>query len=175
MIEKRPDIGSPVRCGEGVSKGWMKEYEVKPNPHWISDEVKGARIYGPSERKPITLTAENAGNEVGYVIERDKFDKEMAALAAEEGADIWVKSPALSVMKEGNRVVHEDCICWAHSHTSSAIVAKTSIHVHFCFYLEFDHLITHFIRSYRNDRPWVAIIISICSFCLLPGCLVQIS
>ena len=105
MIEKRPDIGSPVRCGEGVSKGWMKEYEVKPNPHWISDEVKGARIYGPSERKPITLTAENAGNEVGFVIERDKFDKEMAALAAEEGADIWVKSPALSVIKEGNRVV----------------------------------------------------------------------
>ncbi len=104
MIEKRPDIGSPVRCGEGVSKSWMKDYDVKPNQHWISDEVKGARIYGPSERRPITLTAENAGNEVGYVVERDKFDKEMAALAAEEGADVWVKSPALSVIKDDGRV-----------------------------------------------------------------------
>ncbi|KJE48690.1 MULTISPECIES: digeranylgeranylglycerophospholipid reductase [Acidiplasma] len=100
LIEKRPDIGSPVRCGEGVSKAWMPEVDLKPQDHWISDEVKGARIYGPSETKPIMLTAETAGNEVGYVIERDKFDKYMAALAASEGADVWVKSPALSVIKD---------------------------------------------------------------------------
>lgn len=105
MIEKRPDIGSPVRCGEGLSKQWMPECDLKPDRHWIADEVKGARIFGPSERKPITLTAENAGNEVGFVIERDKFDKDMAALAALEGADIWVKSPALEVIKEDGRVV----------------------------------------------------------------------
>ena len=105
LIEKRPDIGSPVRCGEGLSKGWMKEYGVKPDPHWISDEVKGARIYGPSEKRPVILGAEQAGNEVGFVIERDKFDKDMAALAAEEGADVWVKSPALSVIKEDGRIV----------------------------------------------------------------------
>ncbi|AAT43481.1 digeranylgeranylglycerophospholipid reductase [Picrophilus oshimae] len=105
LIEKRPDIGSPVRCGEGVSKSWMPEVELKPEDHWISDEVKGARIYGPSEKKPIMLTAENAGNEVGYVVERDKFDKHIAALAASEGADVWVKSPALSVIKDGNRIV----------------------------------------------------------------------
>lgn len=105
MIEKRPDIGSPVRCGEGLSKEWMKEGELKPDDHWISDEVKGARIYGPSEKTPIMLTAEKAGNEVGYVVERDKFDKDLAAIAASEGADIWVKSPALSVIKEKDRVV----------------------------------------------------------------------
>lgn len=105
MIEKRPDIGSPVRCGEGLSRQWMPEVDLKPDSHWISDEVKGARIYGPSERKPIMLTAENAGNEVGFVVERDKFDKDMAALAAQEGADIWVKSPALEVIKDGQRVV----------------------------------------------------------------------
>jgi digeranylgeranylglycerophospholipid reductase len=105
MVEKRPDIGSPVRCGEGVSKAWMPEVDLKPDQHWISDEVKGARIYGPSEKKPIILGAESAGNEVGFVVERDKFDKHIATLAATEGADIWIKSPATSVLKEGNRVV----------------------------------------------------------------------
>ncbi|WMT50770.1 MAG: digeranylgeranylglycerophospholipid reductase [Ferroplasma sp.] len=105
MVEKRPDIGSPVRCGEGVSKAWMPEVDLKPEQHWISDEVKGARIYGPSEKKPIILGAESAGNEVGFVVERDKFDKHIATLAATEGADIWIKSPATSVIKEGNRVV----------------------------------------------------------------------
>ena len=105
MVEKRPDIGSPVRCGEGVSKAWMPEVDLKPEQHWISDEVKGARIYGPSEKKPIILGAESAGNEVGFVVERDKFDKHIATLAATAGADIWIKSPATSVIKEGNRVV----------------------------------------------------------------------
>ena len=105
LVEKRPDIGSPVRCGEGISKAWMPEVDIKPEAHWISDEVKGARIYGPSEKKPIMLTAESAGNEVGFVVERDKFDKHIATLAATEGADIWIKSPAMSVIKEGNRVV----------------------------------------------------------------------
>jgi digeranylgeranylglycerophospholipid reductase len=105
MVEKRPDIGSPVRCGEGVSKAWMPEVDLKPEAHWISDEVKGARIYGPSEKKPIILGAESAGNEVGFVVERDKFDKHIATLAATDGADIWIKSPATSVIKEGNRVV----------------------------------------------------------------------
>ncbi len=105
MVEKRPDIGSPVRCGEGISKAWMPEVDLKPESHWISDEVKGARIYGPSEKKPITLTAGSAGNEVGFVIERDKFDKHIAALAASEGSDVWVKSPALAVIKEGDRIV----------------------------------------------------------------------
>lgn len=105
LVEKRPDIGSPVRCGEGISKAWMPEVDIKPEAHWISDEVKGARIYGPSEKKPIMLTAESAGNEVGFVVERDKFDKHIATLAATEGAEIWIKSPAMSVIKEGNRVV----------------------------------------------------------------------
>jgi len=105
MVEKRPDIGSPVRCGEGISKSWMPEVDLKPESHWISDEVKGARIYGPSEKKPIMLTAGSAGNEVGFVIERDKFDKHIAALAASEGSDVWVKSPAVGVIKEGNRIV----------------------------------------------------------------------
>ena len=105
VVEKRPDIGSPVRCGEGVSRAWMPEVDLKPQDHWISDEVKGARIYGPSEKKAITLTAESAGNEVGFVVERDKFDKHIATLAATEGADIWIKSPATAVIKDGNRVV----------------------------------------------------------------------
>ncbi len=104
LIEKRPDIGSPVRCGEGISKGWMPECDLKPDSRWISNEVKGARIYGPSERKPVNLTPEIAGNVVGYVIERDKFDKDLASLAASEGAEIWVKSPATGVIMDGVRV-----------------------------------------------------------------------
>ena len=49
MIEKRQEIGSPVRCGEGMSKDWLKEVGIRPGP-WINLEVEGARIYSPSEQ-----------------------------------------------------------------------------------------------------------------------------
>ncbi|PYB68761.1 digeranylgeranylglycerophospholipid reductase [Thermoplasma sp. Kam2015] len=104
MIEKRPEIGSPVRCGEGLSKGILNEADIKADRSFIANEVKGARIYGPSEKRPIVLQSEKAGNEVGYVLERDKFDKHLAALAAKAGADVWVKSPALGVIKENGKV-----------------------------------------------------------------------
>ncbi len=104
MIEKRPEIGSPVRCGEGLSRGILDEAGIRPEKMFIANEVKGARIYGPSERKPIILQSEKAGNEVGYVLERDKFDKHLAALAAKEGASVWVKSPAMDVIRENGRI-----------------------------------------------------------------------
>ena len=105
LIEKRPDIGSPVRCGEGISKSWLPEVEIEPQPQWISNEVKGARVFSPDEKSIIKLTEKQAGNEVGYVIERDKFDKYLAKLAGEEGAEIWVKSPAISLIFENGKVV----------------------------------------------------------------------
>ncbi len=104
MIEKRGDIGVPVRCGEGISGELLKEASITPNPNWISAEVEGARIYGPAERKAIHLSSDNAGSEVGFVIERDKFDKELASMAVSEGADVWIRSPAVDTIMEGERV-----------------------------------------------------------------------
>ena len=39
MLEKRQEIGDPVRCAEGVSKRTLCRI-VKPEPEWISAEVK---------------------------------------------------------------------------------------------------------------------------------------
>ncbi len=46
-----------------------------------------------------------AGNEVGYVIERDKFDKYLASMAADAGADIMVKTPAVDAIVDAGGVV----------------------------------------------------------------------
>jgi digeranylgeranylglycerophospholipid reductase len=100
LIEKRPEIGVPVRCAEGISKAWMNEVEIEPQKKWIDAEIDGAKIYSPDEKSVITLSAEQAGNEVGFVLNREYFDKYLASLAAEEGAEIWLKSPAVDVIKE---------------------------------------------------------------------------
>ncbi len=104
LIEKRPEIGVPVRCAEGISQAWMKKVEIDPSDRWIDTRMEGAKIYSPDERSIIELSAEQAGNEVGFVLNREYFDKYLASLAIKEGADIWLKSPAVDIIKEDGYV-----------------------------------------------------------------------
>ncbi len=104
LIEKRPEIGVPVRCAEGISRAWMDEVEIEPQDRWIDAYMDGAKIYSPDEKSVVELSAEQAGNEVGFVLNREYFDKYLASLAAEEGADIWLKSPAVEIIKENGYV-----------------------------------------------------------------------
>ncbi len=104
LIEKRPEIGVPVRCAEGISRAWLNEVEIDIQKKWIDAEIDGAKIYSPDEKSVVTLSAEQAGNEVGFVLNREYFDKYLAALAAKEGAEIWLKSPAIEIIKENGKV-----------------------------------------------------------------------
>ncbi len=103
MLEKRQEIGSPVRCGEGISKSWLPEVGITPSPRWINVEVEGARIFSPSE-KVMEINEKHAGNEVGYVVERDAFDKALAIDAANAGTTILLKTHATGVLKEDGKV-----------------------------------------------------------------------
>jgi digeranylgeranylglycerophospholipid reductase len=103
LIEKRQEIGSPVRCGEGMSKEWLHEVGITPG-RWINVEVEGARIFSPSE-KVFEINEKHAGNEVGYVVERDGFDKQLAIDAANAGAELLLKTAAVSILRENGRVV----------------------------------------------------------------------
>jgi digeranylgeranylglycerophospholipid reductase len=99
MIEKRQEIGVPVRCGEGIAKEGLDSVGIKASPEWVVMEMEGARIISP---KGFTmLLSENvAGNEVGYNVRRDLFDKVLARDAANAGADIMVKTSAVDVIKK---------------------------------------------------------------------------
>ena len=103
MIEKRQEIGSPVRCGEGIGKALLEKIDLEPNKRWIANEVLGARVISPNG-SVLTLTERMAGDETGYVIYRDVFDKELAKIAAKEGVDIMLKTSAISILKENGKV-----------------------------------------------------------------------
>lgn len=98
LLEKRQEIGDPVRCAEGVSKRSLSKM-VKPEPEWIASEVKGARIYAP-DGKSIVMSEDKSGSEVGYVLERKVFDRGLAMLAARAGAKVMVKTRALGLLKK---------------------------------------------------------------------------
>jgi digeranylgeranylglycerophospholipid reductase len=99
IIEKRAEVGSPIRCGEGLDKAGVNRMGITANKKWIHNEVKGAHVIAPNGMR-VELKEGMAGNEVGYVIKRDIFDKEMAKLAVKAGSDIMVRTSAIDVIKK---------------------------------------------------------------------------
>jgi digeranylgeranylglycerophospholipid reductase len=109
LIEKRQEIGDPVRCAEGVSKQYLKKH-VEIDKKWICADLKGSRIYAPDGTK-IEMAEEIAGGEVGYVLERKIFDRALAENAAKAGAEVRVKTRAIGLIIEddfikGARLMH---------------------------------------------------------------------
>ena len=98
LIEKRQEIGDPVRCAEGVSKEYLKKH-VEIDKKWICADLKGARIYAPDGTK-IEMAEEIAGGEVGYVLERKIFDRALAEKASKAGAEVRVKTRAIGLIIE---------------------------------------------------------------------------
>ncbi|MET1124487.1 MAG: digeranylgeranylglycerophospholipid reductase [Archaeoglobaceae archaeon] len=90
LVEKRQEIGVPVRCAEGISKEALSRF-FEIDDRWIAAEVIGAKIYAP-DMTEIVMSEERAGNEVGYVLERKIFDRAIARMAAKAGADVYVKT-----------------------------------------------------------------------------------
>jgi digeranylgeranylglycerophospholipid reductase len=92
LVEKRPAIGAPVRCAEGIGKEILAEF-IDPDPGWISAEISRAAIVAPDNTTMI-LDSSIAGDKVGYVVERKIFDRALIKKAADAGADICVKTGA---------------------------------------------------------------------------------
>lgn len=100
LLEKRQEIGSPVRCAEGVSRVGLLPF-IEPDTRWISTTVERARIIAGTPGSPVEITTEGG---VGYVLERRVFDRVLAERAATAGVAVRVKSPALGLLTEGGRV-----------------------------------------------------------------------
>ncbi len=82
LIEKRHEIGEPVRCAEGAplikTPGIFHESFARyviPDSKWIASEVRAFRCIVP-DGTTITISAEMLGVEepLGLILERKLFD-----------------------------------------------------------------------------------------------------
>jgi len=100
LVEKRPAIGAPVRCAEGIGKEALAEF-IEPDSRWISAEMSGAGIVAPDGFE-MTLESSMAGGKVWYILDRKIFDRELVWQAADAGADVYVKTRASApIMHDG--------------------------------------------------------------------------
>ncbi len=102
VLERRQEIGTPVLCGEGISRK-IDDWDMIDGKRWIAGRMDGARIYSP-DKTCVTLGAEQAGNETGYVVYREIFDQELARKAMKAGAKYMMNTPAINLLKEGKEI-----------------------------------------------------------------------
>jgi len=100
LLEKRQEIGSPVRCAEGVGRDQLTSF-IEPDPRWIAAEVNKAEITTIAGGEKETIRATDGH---GYVLERRVFDRVLAERAAKAGAEVRVKTAATGLMMSDRRV-----------------------------------------------------------------------
>jgi digeranylgeranylglycerophospholipid reductase len=102
IIERRAEVGVPVLCGEGISQK-VDAFKVLEGKRWIASKMEGARIFSPNGTN-ITLSAEYAGSETGYVVYRDIFDQELVRGAVKKGAEIMLDTCAVGLLKKDGKI-----------------------------------------------------------------------
>ncbi len=99
LVEKRQEIGAPVRCAEGVSRAGLEKF-VQIDPRWICAQIHGYRFHAPDG---AALTVEP--DTMGYILERKIFDRDLANMAANAGAQVLAKTAARNVLCNENGAI----------------------------------------------------------------------
>ncbi len=96
VYDKRAEIGSPKRCGEGLSEA-SQNFVGKIPERCIAQRMKGARLYAPDGRYLDAILSEG-----GFILERKVFDKWLAEEAVKAGASLQANTFISSLQKDGN-------------------------------------------------------------------------
>ena len=98
LLEKRQEIGSPVRCGEAVGLETLVKF-IQPDLRWISAEIDAFSLSNPQGDCLVVPPEEPT-----LMLERKIFDRELARLAAEAGVEVIVKARATGLIQNGRGV-----------------------------------------------------------------------
>ncbi len=96
VYDKRAEIGSPKRCGEGLSEA-SQQFVGKIPDRCIAQKIKGARLYAPDGRHLDAILSEG-----GFVLERKVFDKWLAEEAIKAGAHVQANTFVSGLTKDGD-------------------------------------------------------------------------
>jgi digeranylgeranylglycerophospholipid reductase len=95
LFERKPVVGVPVRCGEGIGlKGMTASIDV--NPKWIRTKITKACFVSPSGIKvPVGRMDES------YIINREIMEQDLVDMAAKAGA-VYRNSTSVNAVKPLN-------------------------------------------------------------------------
>jgi digeranylgeranylglycerophospholipid reductase len=97
LVERDRAIGAPVRCGEGVGSRGLAEFLDPAGAPWVSRRISRVVFWAPDGASvPI------AHGDVGYILDRTRFEPALAADAASAGAEIRVGTEVTDLVRDGD-------------------------------------------------------------------------
>jgi len=100
LLEEHDKIGVPLSCAEGLSRSTIAGY-LDVLPEWIAQPLSGSIIRDPQGAE-FTIEYPN----VGWVLDRKKFDPGLANMAQQEGATLKKSSRAIGL--HDNEIIVEE-------------------------------------------------------------------
>ena len=102
MLERDDVVGTPVRCGEGVGAAGLSEF-IDPRPDGIDASWIARRITRVVFRAPDGTTVRVAEGDVGFILDRTRFEPALADQVSEAGAHVQTRSEAIAMSHDGAR------------------------------------------------------------------------
>ena len=102
VLERDDAVGTPVRCGEGVGSAGLAEF-VDPIVDGTDASWIARRITRVIFRAPDGTTVPVAEGDVGFILDRTRFEPVIAGQAIEAGADVRAQTEAIGMTHDGAR------------------------------------------------------------------------
>jgi len=102
IFEKKKEVGVPLQCA-GLLGRKIKDVNILPD-EFIINEINGAYLHSPSD----TVLTVSKKEPVAYVLDRIAYDKFLAELAVEEGAELFLNHRVENIDIEKGEIYLKD-------------------------------------------------------------------
>lgn len=95
IIERRPTVGLPVRCGEATGNRREIERFIPVDDRWVARDITGLTVHTGTGAQ-VTRRIDD----VAVILRRDLFEQDLAARAAAAGASIELGRTAIGLTRQ---------------------------------------------------------------------------
>jgi digeranylgeranylglycerophospholipid reductase len=97
VVERDRAVGTPVRCAEGVGDAGLREFAQPDGAPWVSRHIRKVIFLAPDDTEVSV-----AERDVGWILDRTRFDAFLAAQAASEGAELLLGTEASGMVRSAD-------------------------------------------------------------------------
>jgi len=100
LLERDRAVGSPVRCAEGVGDAGLREFANPDGASWVARRITRVIFLAPDDTE-----VKVAERDVGWILDRTRFDAFLAAEAVAAGVQLHVGTEATGMTRMDGRWV----------------------------------------------------------------------
>src|SRR2546423_3009864 len=95
LLERDAGVGTPVRCAEGVGDAGLREFADPRGAPWVARKITRVVFVAPDDTEVRV-----AERDVGWILDRTRFDPFLAERAVALGVELRVSTEAAGMTRE---------------------------------------------------------------------------